>query len=259
MAGTGYLTKQLVDNFENVVAIEACEAMRSATETPAIQPIRDADDIPSMLRNLSVRHAVSLASFHHLIKPTSQASVNWQARIIRDSFAEAPSLKSFLVVDVEAPTGLLGPSDLSTWPWEAPTEYEPYKAFQLNRGDASEYVQLLNQQYSGLPSRSAAWFREVVDPHSVVGHQDAFLGQAFANHVEGVSSLKLSAQSFPTPWFFGSECELDEFVWNKFAFRTGVDTEMIKRKTRDYLGVQVDHANVALGWRLGFWLITRQR
>jgi hypothetical protein len=271
MAGSGYLSKYLAKFFPGVIAAEACEQMISQNSNNGIRyvRIRDAKDLPQVLAQFETSIAVSLASFHHLLISgpggivDRQKSIAKQANLVKESFQNASRLRHFLIVDV--PVEPLNVGSDESWPWKSGIAAAWRRILGKEPESAGtsfeDFRNMAGNLANDCPARPDRWFREVVDPHSITGHHDCFLGKEFVNQLIE-AGLEVRARTVQTPWLFASEDAFKEFLWHKFAFREddksfGISEAL--KSAREYLGVRSSKANqTVLGWQLAFVIVTRK-
>lgn len=256
MSGTGYLTSFLRRQFQDVVSVEACSAMDAYSDIKAI-PVSDAAQIPSVLRDLQPVHCVSLASFHHLLAERPAQAVQLQLDLVTESFNAVAGLKSFLVVDVEDSFRPLEHNDQLPWS-DKGVPAEHFFGVELG-AKVSEYSLEVQERFLVKEPDPCRWFRDVVDPNSLVGHTDCFLNSSLLDGLGSIDEIDFACTKIPTPWVFPDMERLRAFIWDKFVFQSDyISVDEVVAAAHKHLGIKVlKNGSVALGWQLAFILVTR--
>lgn len=119
---------------------------------------------------------------------------------------------------------------------------------------------------SGLPS-PGDWFRHVVAEHGQFGHVDSFLNPARIVAAVRAAGYSVHYHELPTPWVFPSEETFMRFFYDKFVFGPTLRPDeaipdrisrLIRAQAQRYLGIEwLSSGAVAVGWRLGYYVISR--
>jgi hypothetical protein len=275
MAGTGVVSDYLrAAGFGAVHSIEACHEMLPASDRARVNlnEIRTLADAQPIVRRIKPAVIVSLAGFHHLIEYDGKTvnrfrSVLSQAKVIEDFLPLLAEHGVFLIVDIVEPTAAgNGLQEMEFWDgsvFRAATVLpDVVKTSLMQTHSMAEYERIVETVFpDSNENPTLRWFREVVDPGTVLGHDDIALSDELLGILRMHHSLLWAR--FRCPWIFENEDQLKFFLARKFGFMVDrktaeLDFNDLVQKAKTYSGIHgLDNGRLAFGWNLAALAIPR--
>lgn len=280
MAGTGFLSEQLYQfGFRKLHALEACNEMSQQgsgghpDRNFNLYPFADIDGVQLLLRRIKPHVVVSIAGFHHLIKYAADGavdaggSVELQEQMAKACMEALGDDAMCLIVDIyEDSLGVGVPeqwpywrkASASRWPSGSAEIPPAVKDSLLNATTFREFSAAVTNQLcsvSGPANPSLAWFREVVDKLSSVGHKDIALSQPLLDKLS--AAYRVSFATTPCPWLFANDVVLQKFL-TTFWFDESKDVNVLSRINSEAArvnGIQMAPTCVTFGWNLGYLIV----
>lgn len=290
LCGGGFLTGHLQQCFREVVGIDVSSQMlKHYPLSPRIRRIKAEIESQSELLRTTVHPTVvaSLAGVHHVYvvedgRIDEAASGQLQASVLCDWARALPPDGCLIVADVTAPDQ--SPEfSLDTAPLrQHVSTFE--EMFADLSGRLGRWLRLPGPLPRGYPRSIAAyvgsigemapcvahanpaqWFRKVVAPHGLYGHNDHFLIPSQLVAALAAQGHDVRYHELPTPWVFPTKRDFEFFFYEKFALGPPVEhvddittevRQLLNQGAQEHLGLSIgSDGHVVVGWRLGYYVV----
>lgn len=291
LCGSGFLTHALRSCFRRIVGIDVSREMLAYFPVGEnLERLKAGlDEHPEVLSTQVQPDVIlALAGLHHVYEVVDgikdpEASDALQQAVLMGWARSLPQHGVMIVADVTDPSVPI------TYSSEGPLldAISPafLQVFEKHTRDLGTSLPLAGPLFSELPASISAyidhvhaiapcsreaqpglWFRDVVARYGSFGHTDHFADPAVWIEPLVREGFRVRYHEIPTPWVFASADALVFFFYEKFVFGPPVDSvrdipsgirSLIEKKTRRYLGLsELASGAVAVGWRLGFYVVS---